>query len=179
MFPVRHAHAPLRLLLAVLACMGWGASIADDAPAAATAAPAVAVAIGGEVATPLRLDAAALSKMPRQRLEASAHGVSGTWEGVALIEVLRAAGAPVGDKLRGANLMLYVRIGATDGYQVVYALAELDPGVRDARVILADTRDGKPLDAKEGPFRLVAADEKRPARWVRNVQTIDALRAPK
>lgn len=96
-----------------------------------------------------------------------------------MVEVLRAAGAPLGDALRGANLMLYLRIGATDGYQVVYALAELDPGFRDARVILADTRDGKPLDAKEGPFRIIAAGEKRPGRWVRNVNAIDVLRAPR
>lgn len=46
-------------------------------------------------------------------------------------------------------------------------------------MILADTRDGKPLDAKEGPFRIIAADEKRPGRWVRNVNAIDIMRAPK
>lgn len=46
-------------------------------------------------------------------------------------------------------------------------------------MILADTRDGKPLDAKEGPFRIIAADEKCPGRWVRNVNAIDIMRAPK
>lgn len=142
-------------------------------------APAVpAVAVGGEVATPLRLDADALAKMPRQRVEASAHGVSGVWEGVALADVLRAAGAPLGDALRGQNLLLYVRIDAADGYRVVYALPELDPGFTDAPVILADRHDGKPLDAKEGPFRLIARDQKRPARWVRQVTAIELLRAP-
>lgn len=174
---VRYRHAALRLLLVSFAGIACGAVRAADAPAPVAAVAAVAV--GGEVATPLRLDAAALAKLPRQRVEASAHGVSGTWEGVALVEVLRAAGAPLGDVLRGANLMLYLRIGATDGYQVVYALAELDPGFRDARVILADTRDGKPLDAKEGPFRIIAAGEKRPGRWVRGVNAIDVLRAPR
>jgi hypothetical protein len=175
MTPDRYRHASRGLLLAWLSA--WSVAVfAADGPA--SVAPAAVVTIGGEVATPLRLDAAALAKMPRQRVEASAHGVAGTWEGVALLDVLRAAGAPIGDALRGRNLVLYVRIGATDGYQVVYALAELDPGFRDARVILADTRDGKPLDAKEGPFRIIAADERRPGRWVRNVNAIDLLRAP-
>jgi hypothetical protein len=33
-------------------------------------------------------------------------------------------------------------------------------------------RDGKPLSDKEGPFRIVAPDEKRPARWVRQVTAL-------
>jgi hypothetical protein len=38
-------------------------------------------------------------------------------------------------------------------------------------VIVADTLDGKPL-AENGAFLLVAAGEKRPARWVRNLAAI-------
>lgn len=101
---VCHRHAWLRLLLGVSASVACGAAPAADAPA--TAAPAQAVVVGGEVAAPLRLDAVTLAKLPRERVEAAAHGVSGTWEGVALVEVLRAAGVPLGDTLRGANLML-------------------------------------------------------------------------
>ena len=148
-----------------------------DTPAVVAAQPA-GVAIGGEVTTPLQLDAAALAKMPRRTLTASAHDTTGTWEGVALSDVLHAAGAPLGDQLRGKNLALYVRISAADGYRAVFALAELDSGFRDAEVILADRHDGKPLDAKEGPFRIIAAGEKRPARWVRQVVAIDLLSAP-
>ena len=36
-------------------------------------------------------------------------------------------------------------------------------------IILADKRDGKPLAATEGPFRIVAPGDKRPARWIRQV----------
>ena len=163
-------------LLAVLALGLYGQLALAEGASSPT--PGATVAVGGEVAKPLQLDAAALARLPRQRVEASAHGVTGTWEGVALVDLLRAAGAPVGDALRGANLRLYVRISATDGYRVVYALAELDPGFREATVILSDRRNGKPLDAKEGPFRIVAVGEKRPGRWVRNVTAIDLLRAP-
>lgn len=134
--------------------------------------------IGGEVAKPLRLDAASFAKLPHKQVEASDHGKAGHWQGVALVDLLRDAGVPIGEALRGANLALYVRVSAADGYRVVYALAELDPGFRDSEVIVADRRDGKPLDAKEGPFRIIAVGEKRPARWVRQVTAIDVLRAP-
>lgn len=136
------------------------------------------IEIGGEVTQPLTLDAEALARMPRKTVKASAHGVEGEWGGVALIDVLRAAGAPIDAALRGRNLSLYVRVSAADGYRAVYSLAELDPGFRDDGVLLVDARDGKPLTAEEGPFRLVAPAEKRPGRWVRQLTKIEVLRAP-
>lgn len=133
------------------------------------------VAIGGKVATPLVLDAKTLAAMPRATVKASAHGVEGEWSGVPLVEVLRAAGAPLGEALRGKNLALYVRVSAADGYRVVYALAELDPKFRDDGVLLVDMHNGAALGADDGPFRLVAPAEKRPGRWVRQVTRIDVL----
>jgi len=38
-------------------------------------------------------------------------------------------------------------------------------------VLVADAMDGKPL-GQNGPVQLVAAGEKRPARWVRNLVAI-------
>ena len=35
--------------------------------------------------------------------------------------------------------------------------------------MLAFLRDGKPLGEKEGPYRIVIPDEKRMARWVKQV----------
>jgi DMSO/TMAO reductase YedYZ molybdopterin-dependent catalytic subunit len=148
------------------------------APVSATAQSAATVAIGGEVARPRHLDAAALQKLPRRAFDATEHGKRAHWEGVALADVLGDAGVPLGEALRGRNLALYVVVSAADGYRAVYSLAELDPAIRDGEVILADRRDGQPLDAKEGPFRIVAKDEKRPARWVRQVIAIDVRRAP-
>lgn len=136
------------------------------------------IEIGGEVARPFTLDGEALARMPRKTVKASAHGVEGEWGGVALIDVLRAAGAPVDAALRGKNLSLYVSVSAADGYRAVYSLAELDPGFRDDGVLLVDQRDGKPLSAEDGPFRLVAPAEKRPGRWVRQLTRIVVLRAP-
>jgi DMSO/TMAO reductase YedYZ molybdopterin-dependent catalytic subunit len=150
---------------------------AGESPAFA-APPQTIVAVGGEVSTPLRLDAIALKKLPRHAFDAGEHGRTAHWQGVALADILHAAGAPLGDDLRGKNLALYVRVTAADGYRAVYSLAELDPAMRAGEVILADRRDGHALDAKEGPFRLVARDDRRPARWVRQVIAIDLLAAP-
>ncbi len=179
-----HRATPMSLrragwLLGLTLCVSHAASAAEaHKHAEPVANTSTTVAIGGEVATPLVLDTAKLAKMPRKTVKASAHGVEGEYGGVPLVEVLRAAGAPVGDTLRGKNLALYVRVSAADGYRVVYALAELDPKFRDDGVLLVDTKDGKPLDATEGPFRLVAPVEKRPGRWARQVTRIDVLRAP-
>ena len=167
----------------LFAALAWLAIAATPRPGvardgAAPSQPGAVVTVGGEVAHPLRLDQKALAALPRHDVTASVHGQAGTWSGVALSDILRAAGAPLGEKLRGKNMLLYVRIGAADGYHVVYALAELDPGFRDDDVILDYLHVGKPLAAQEGPFRVIAPKEKRPARWIREVTRIDVLRAP-
>jgi hypothetical protein len=45
----------------------------------------------------------------------------------------------------------------------------LDPDFTNKEVILAYLEDGKPLDDKAGPYRIVIPEEKRMARWVRQV----------
>jgi hypothetical protein len=69
-------------------------------------------------------------------------------------------------------------VEAADGYRVLFALPEIDPAFTDKRVVLAFLKDGKPLDAKEGPYRIVVPDEKRMARWVRQVTTLKIVAAP-
>jgi hypothetical protein len=72
----------------------------------------------------------------------------------------------------------YVLVEAADNYRVVFSLAELDSGFLDSEVLLADTMDGAALAAGEGPFKLVAPHEKRPARWVKMVRSLMVVRAP-
>ena len=59
----------------------------------------------------------------------------------------------------------------TDHYSVLYSLAEVDPSIHTGDVIVADSMDGHPLD-KDGAFKLISTEEKRPARWVRNLTQI-------
>lgn len=69
-------------------------------------------------------------------------------------------------------MSLYLLVEAADGYRVVFALPELDAAFTDRKVYLATRRDGKALTDKEGPFRIVVPDDKRPARWVRQVTAL-------
>ena len=61
---------------------------------------------------------------------------------------------------------------AADGYRVVVALPEIDPAFTDKPIVLAFIKNGNPPDEKEGPYRIVIPDEKRMARWVRQVTTL-------
>jgi DMSO/TMAO reductase YedYZ molybdopterin-dependent catalytic subunit len=145
---------------------------------AQTAAPAE-LRINGAVATPLVLTIADLKSMPRKKLTVvNPHDKkTEAYEGVLLEEVLRKAGVAQGENLRGAAMASYVLAEAADGYRVVFCLAELDSGILDSEVMVADTMDGAPLGEKQGPFRLVAPHEKRPARWVRMLKSITVARA--
>ena len=92
-----------------------------------------------------------------------------------LEEILNRAGIPLGEQLRGRTMATYVLVEAEDGYRVVFSLAELDSEILESEVIVADTIDGAPLVAQQGPFRLVASHKKRPARRVRMLKSITVV----
>jgi len=119
----------------------------------------------GDVETPLTLTAADLKELPRKTLKVENPHDKKTevYEGVPIQELLSRAGVPLGEKLRGAWMSACVVAEASDGYRVVFALAELDSGFQNSDVIIADTLDGAPLGDKEGPFKIVAPRDKRPA----------------
>jgi DMSO/TMAO reductase YedYZ molybdopterin-dependent catalytic subunit len=154
------------------ACFAW--MLSCFAPALA----AQAIELRGEFATPFALDAQALRAMSRVKTSTNDHGRQGMWEGVHLREVLARAGAPLGADLRGRATATVVIVGAADGYRSVFALAEFDPAFGHLDAILADTRDGRPLDAKEGPYRLVLPTHKRQTRSVRQVTWIELRTLP-
>jgi DMSO/TMAO reductase YedYZ molybdopterin-dependent catalytic subunit len=60
-----------------------------------------------------------------------------------------------------------------DGYKVVLALGEIDPEFHPGQVLVADSMDGKPLGPQTGPLRLIVSEDKRPARSVRNLVSIE------
>jgi hypothetical protein len=98
-----------------------------------------------------------------------------TFTGVPLIELLKTLGVP--EKPKGKEFRLYLDAVGSDGYVVVYSVAEVTPDVHDATVIVAEAMDGKLLPAESGPLQLVATGEKRPARWVRGLVAIRVLDA--
>ncbi len=125
----------------------------------------------------IKLKPADLSKIKRQNVKVSDHGKEVTFEGYALVEVLKLASIEFGEALRGKRLATFLLVEAADNYQAVFALPELDPAFTDKVVLLADRRDGQPLSKTEGQLRLVVPDDKRAARWVRQVTGMKILRA--
>jgi hypothetical protein len=113
-----------------------------------------------------------MAKAPRITVRVNDHDTPAVLEGASLAAILSLGGIQLGDTLRGPRMSEALLAEASDGYKVVFALAELDPVFATRDIILADTRDGKPLEAKEGPFRIVAPGDKRPARWIRQVTTL-------
>ena len=137
------------------------------------------LAVSGAVEHPLDLQMSDLEKMPHTRMDVKDHdGNPVTYEGVTVAELLKAAGAPLGEKLRGAGMASYVLAHAKDGYRVVFALPELDAGFTDLKVIVAYTMNGKPLPEGQGPLRIVAPQDKRPARWIRMLDRIEVVKIP-
>jgi len=119
------------------------------------------------------LSAKEFAKLPRQSLKAKDHsGAPAEYEGVTLAEVLQTAKVALGKDLKGPLLANCLLVEAADGYRVTFALPEVDPSMTDNLVLLADRKDGKPLDAKEAPYRLVVPQDKKYSRWVRQVTRI-------
>jgi DMSO/TMAO reductase YedYZ molybdopterin-dependent catalytic subunit len=154
-------------------------AFAQDSPVTRPVGAPSELRIAGAVQTPLTLTADDLKKMPRKTLTVTnPHSQKKeTYEGVLLEEILRKAGAPNGQQMRGPAMATYVLAEASDNYRVVFSLAELDSGILDGEIIVADTLDGATLSEKEGPFKIVAPHEKRPARWIHMLKSITVVRA--
>ncbi|MFZ0480994.1 MAG: molybdopterin-dependent oxidoreductase [Terriglobales bacterium] len=121
------------------------------------------------------ISAAQIASISHVSVSAEDHGVASKFDGVPLSAVLQLANVQLGDSLHGTRLSEVLLISAADGYRVAFALAEIDPAFAVREIILADRRDGKPLDSREGPFRIVAPGDKRPARWIRQVTELKVV----
>lgn len=124
-----------------------------------------AVKVSGEVTKPLLLTQEDLSKMERTTaILKDRDGKDVPYSGVAVQQILELAGVTSGKQLRGENLAKYLLVKCSDGYEIVFSLAELDKGFNDKVVILADKSNGSDLPLDKGPFRLIVQGEKVPAR---------------
>jgi DMSO/TMAO reductase YedYZ molybdopterin-dependent catalytic subunit len=142
------------------AVVGLLLQVAPNVCAQAARATVAELRIGGEVSTPLVLSSMAdLKKMSRKTLSAvNPHdNKTETYEGVLLEELLKRAGVAQGEQLRGALMATYVIAEAEDGYRVVFSLEELDSGILDSNVIVADTMNGESLAPKTGPISTCGA----------------------
>jgi hypothetical protein len=113
-----------------------------------------------------------IESLPHTKVTTHASETTATFEGVSLKSLLEKAGVEFGHSLRGRRLASCLLVEAADGYRVVIALPEIDPDFSYKQIILAFLQDGKPLDANAGPYRIIIPDEKRMARWVRQVTAL-------
>jgi len=146
----------------------------------AVQAQTAGVSVGGSVAKPYQLNAAAVSAMKKENVTVKDHdGKDHHYSGVSLYEVITKAEAVPGNMLKGKTMAKYVLVTAADHYQVVLAIPEFDPAFTDKVIVLADKEDGEALAANLGPYRLIVPGEKKPARSVMRVTSIEVLDARK
>ncbi|HUO36284.1 MAG TPA: molybdopterin-dependent oxidoreductase [Candidatus Acidoferrum sp.] len=178
--PKRHLRPRRRLLLLLSFCVAAGLFL--PARARGQSPPtSVVLKVDGAVEKPLALTLPDLKALSHQILTVTNQHThqEETYEGVPLMDLLKQAGLPAGENLRGAAMTTYVLAEASDGYRVVFSLAELDPSIGGADVLVAFSLSGKPLDDRLGPLRLIVPRDKRPARWVRMLTAIHVFTVPK
>jgi hypothetical protein len=137
------------------------------------------ITIDGDIDNPFTLTALSsvasakeesdLQSMTRLKVPSHDRDGDATFEGVRLSDIVKRAKPRLGEKpMRGTSRgTLFVK--GADGYQVVFSLAEIDPDFNDNNIILADQRNGKPLPDPQGPFQIIAPNDRIHARWVRQV----------
>jgi DMSO/TMAO reductase YedYZ molybdopterin-dependent catalytic subunit len=142
-------------------------------------APIKTLVVTGDVPTSLLLQVDELKALPRTKVTVSESGKSVAYEGVLVAELLKKAGAPMGDALRGKALASYVLARGSDGYEVLMSLVELDTDLTASTIIVADTVDGQSIDARNGPLRLIVPKDSHPSRSVRMLERLEVVRLRK
>lgn len=122
------------------------------------------------------LDARALAALPMRAAEVSSkdggkHRYAGPW----VIDVLNAGCPALAEATKRDRVGLVVRAAAADGYRAAIALMEADTTFSRAPAILALTMDGKPLDAHEGPLKLIVPGDLRHGRHVRGLSVLEVV----
>jgi DMSO/TMAO reductase YedYZ molybdopterin-dependent catalytic subunit len=171
---------PIRLqviLFATLIALFGTVNESEGATTDSNPASETSFDVRGDVPKPHRIGAAESKALARAEVDVSDPHDStkkSVYTGTPLIEVLKAAGLPLGTGMPGLRSLIArtVVVDAKDGYEVVFSLAELDPELTGRMVLLADTKDGQPLSVSEGPFRVIVPDDKMGVRWVRQVSSL-------
>ena len=124
-------------------------------------------------AAPITLTLADLQSLPQQTVTVhNAHtNADETYTGPLVSDVLAKAGLALSDKTEHPMLRMYLVAGGTDKYWVLYFAAEVQPGLHTAKVIVAIAKSSQPLGVN-GQFQLLDNMDVKPARWVRNLNSL-------
>jgi hypothetical protein len=94
-----------------------------------------------------------------------------SYSGVPLGDLLAKYGLPVDKTTHQKMLRSYLVAAGTDKYWVVYSVTEVEGSEHNGEVIVAISMNGKPL-GEDGQLKLVDSGDKKPQRWVRNLNSI-------
>jgi hypothetical protein len=94
-----------------------------------------------------------------------------TYSGVLLGDLLAKYGFAVGQATHRRMLRSYVVAEGTDKYWVLFSATEVEGSEHQGDVLVAVAMNGKSL-GEDGQLKLVASEDKRPERWVRNLSAI-------
>lgn len=168
------------VILATICLTAAARAPANDQAAASQGNQSPTLTISGSGLELTKLSHDKLVTLPRTTLKVhEKEGEEFAYEGVKMADVLAVAGMKFGQSLRGERLADYLLAESVDGFRVVFALTELDPDFSDRIVLLADRRNGQAIEGRDGPLRIVVSDERKHARWVRNVSALTIHSAPK
>jgi len=94
-----------------------------------------------------------------------------SYSGVAVKDLLAMVAPASGTGPKVSSNMTLVIAGATDNFHVAITLCDTNSECRNGQSIVADALDGSPLTS-DGAFKLVLTEDKRPARWARNLSSL-------
>ena len=148
--------------------------------------PPPAVEVTGTVAKPAKWSADSLRKQfaaEIKPIEYSSRGQKHKASCVALSSVLHQAGADaqmkmapgVAPAMKNHALRFAVVVTSVDGYTACFSLAELLPDLGNTAAWIALDTDDKPLPEGEGHVRLIVPSDKKPARSVRDISSINVV----
>ena len=131
---------------------------------------ALAVTVNGKTTS---FTAAELSGLPQKTVKVhnSHNQADETYNGVGLSDLLSKAGFAVTPAAQRQMLRSYVRAEGTDHYWILYSLVEIEPSEHSGDVIVATSLDGHSLGA-DGQLKLISTEDRKPQRWVRNLEAI-------
>ncbi|MEZ2345588.1 hypothetical protein [Terriglobus sp. RCC_193] len=157
------------LLTAFISVSAQG-GMAMNKPAAV---PSTSLTVTGLTGTAKTFSAADFKALPH--VTVNVHNVhtnkDESYSGVPVKELLALVAPAKGEGPKVSGNMTLIIAGATDGFQVAITLCDTNPDCRNGQSIVADALDGVAL-AQDGAFKLVLSEDKKPARWARNLQSL-------
>lgn len=128
----------------------------------------------------LVLSAAELAALPRVeiRLAGNAPSDSSTVSGVRLWDVIQRLGVPAAEASGRQRAVMTVVLTGRDSQRAVLAMVEVDPSFSTETILLVERRNGAPLADVEGAWRAIVPNDRRHARWIRDVVGIEVVARP-